>query len=113
MGKLQEEYVAIAEGMRNGTLKPLVPQSRPELWIDKRFTNSYKGGNGCARTGLAIGFGEQFDAAIKSSIAHSFGSCSRNDAKLVYISREISSSKDVTPAPVSLILQACCLCHWV
>mmetsp|Transcript_27427 Transcript_27427/g.69785 ORF Transcript_27427/g.69785 Transcript_27427/m.69785 type:complete len:169 (-) Transcript_27427:413-919(-) len=98
---LQEEYAVIAEGMRNGTLKPAAQQAPLDTWVNRRFSSSYKAGNGCERLGLAPGFGEQYDAAIRSSVAYSFGNCSRNDSKNVYISKEISQTKDVTPAPLA------------
>lgn len=99
---LQDEYAVIAEAMRLGTLKPAAPAPIPDTWVDTRFSSSYKAGNGTERIcGLAPGLGEQFDAALRSSIAYSFGNCSRNDAKMVYISKEISQTKDVTPAPLA------------
>ena len=101
MGML-DEYAVIAEGMRNGTLKPAGHEAPPETWVETRFSSSYKAGNGSERIcGLAPGLGEQFDSALRSSIAYSFGNCSRNDAKMVYISKEISQTKDVTPAPLA------------
>jgi len=98
---LQEEYAVIAEGMRHGTLKPTEHEAPLDTWVNTRFTNSYKSGNGSERLGLAPGMGEQFDSALRSSIAYSFGNCSRNDSKLVFLSKEIMTSKDVTPAPLA------------
>ena len=95
-----EEYAIIANGMKNGTLKPAAPEPPLVTWVETRFSSSFKAGNGTERIcGIAPGFGEQFDAALRSSIAYSFGNCSRNDAKMVYISKEISQTKDVTPSP--------------
>ena len=95
------EYAAIAEGMRLGTLKPAQPDIPPPAWISERFANSYMS---TAGPGLAPGFGEQFDSKLGSSIAFSFGNCSRKDAKNVYISKEISKGEDLGPGPVSSTL---------
>ena len=91
------EYAAIAEGMRLGTLKPAQPDVPPPAWISERFANSFLS---TAGPGLAPGFGEQFDSKLGSSIAYSFGNCSRKDAKNVYISKEISKGEDLGPGPV-------------
>ena len=97
MSFIASEYSIIAEGMRLGTLKPAPPDLPPPTWVDKRFANSFMS---TAGPGLAPGFGEQFDAALDSSIAYSFGNCSRNDAKKVYVSKEISKGEDLGPGPL-------------
>lgn len=95
---IQEEYAAIAEGMRNGTLPPAGEDTKPHLWVSDRFTNSMMSTSG---PGLAPGFGEQFDASIRSSIAYSFGNCSRKDAAKVYVSQELSKGEDISPGPLA------------
>ena len=96
---IQDEYAAIAEGMRNGTLPPASEDIQPPLWITKRFANSALS---TATPGdLAPGFGEQFDATIRSSVAYSFGNCSRKDAAKVYVSQELSKGEDISPGPLA------------
>ena len=93
-----EEYSAIAEGMRNGSLPPAGEDHSPPLWISKRFANSQLSTSG---PGLAPGFGEQFDASLRSSVSYSFGNCSRKDATKVYVSRELSKGEDISPGPLA------------
>lgn len=95
---IQEEYAAIAEGMRSGTLPPAGEDPKPPLWISQRFANSSLSTSG---PGLAPGFGEQFDATIRTSIAYSFGNCSRKDAAKVYVSQELSKGEDISPGPLA------------
>lgn len=94
---IQEEYAAIAVGMRNGTLPPAGEDKPLETWITKRFTNSYLSTSG---PGLAPGFGEQYDAKIRSSTAYSFGNCSRKDATKVFVSKELARKEDISPGPL-------------
>ena len=95
---IQDEYAAIAEGMRNGTLPPASEDPKPELWIKDRFSNS---SFSTAGPGLSPGFGEQFNASIRSSTFYSFGNCSRKDASKVYVSRELSKGEDISPGPLA------------
>ena len=95
---IQAEYAAISEGMRNGTLTPAGDDKPPASWISDRFRNSYLSTSG---PGLAPGFGEQFHSDIKSSIAFSFGNCSRNDATKVYVSRELTLGESISPGPLA------------
>lgn len=95
---IQDEYAAIAEGMRNGTLTPAgddLPLANP---VKDRFANSYLS---TAGPGLAPGFGEQFHSRIKSSTAYSFGNCSRKDATKVYVSKELSLGESISPGPLA------------
>jgi len=92
----QEEYAAIAEGMRNGTLPPAGEDVPAPDWIGSRFANSHLS---TAGPGLAPGFGEQYDTKIRSSVAYSFGNCSRKDATKVYVSRELSKGESISLGP--------------
>lgn len=93
-----EEYAAIAEGMRNGTLPPAGEDVKPEVWMDKRYSNDPKS---TAGPHLAPGFGEQYNARMRSSIFYSFGDCSRKDSNKVYISKEINQGEDISPGPLA------------
>ena len=95
---IQEEYAAIAQGMKNGTLPPLGEDTKPHLWVTDRFANSSLSTSG---PGLAPGFGEQFNARLRSSTAYSFGNCSRKDAAKVYVSQELSKGEDISPGPLA------------
>ena len=94
---LQDEYAAIAEGMRLGTLKPARHPEPPKTWMDKRYTHSHMSTHG---PGLAPGFGEQVDSALKSSVAYSFGNFSRKDGHMIFISKELSKGESISPGPV-------------
>ena len=103
MGRLIDEYAIIAEGMRKGTLKPLAHEPPMDTWVNKRFSSSFRAGNGSERTGIlgvSPGFGEQFNASIKSSTAYSFGNCSRKDAAKVFVSKELQATPDLGPGPL-------------
>ena len=84
---LQDEYAAIAQGMRLGTLRPAPDDKPPDTWICDRFSNSPISANS---------FGEQYNSQMLSSCAFSFGNCSRSDAKRVYASRELSKASGET-----------------
>ena len=96
---IQEEYAAIAEGMRNGTLPPAGEDPRPELWIASRYRNSFLSTSSPGQ--LSPGFGEQFHANIRSSTAYSFGNCARSDAAKGYVSQELSKGEDISPGPLA------------
>ena len=98
MAFIQQEYAAIAEGIRNGTLPAAGADHNPPLWIEERFSSSglYTG----CREALQPGFGEQFNASIKSSTAYSFGNCSRKDAAKVFVSKELQATPDLGPGPL-------------
>jgi hypothetical protein len=95
---IQDEYAAIAMGMRLGTLPPAGNDQPPPNWISERFANSYLSTSG---PGLAPGFGEQFNSTIRSSTSYSFGNCSRKDATKVFVSRELSKGESITPGPLA------------
>lgn len=94
---MQDEYATLAQGMRLGTLKVAAEEPPMVTWISQRFTHSHMSTHG---PGLAPGFGEQVDSAIRSSVAYSFGHCSRKDATKVYVSKEISKGENIGPGPV-------------
>eukprot|EP00964_Phaeocystis_antarctica_P101796 scaffold67274_cov55-Phaeocystis_antarctica.AAC.3 len=75
---LRQDYLQIAEGVKNGSLRALEPAPQPVLWnqTNQRFSNHPL--NLCS----SMSFGEPFDARMSTSASYSFGNCSRNDAKL-------------------------------
>ena len=77
---LRQDYIQIAEGIKNGSLRPLEPAAQPVLWnqTNQRFSNHP------LNMSSSVSFGEPFDARLPTSASYSFGNCSRNDAKLVY-----------------------------
>uniref|UniRef100_A0A7S2MDR7 Uncharacterized protein n=1 Tax=Haptolina brevifila TaxID=156173 RepID=A0A7S2MDR7_9EUKA len=95
---LQDEYAALAEGMRLGTLKPAADEPQMVTWIDKRYSNSHMSTHG---PGLMPGFGEQVDSTLRTSIAYSFGNCNRKTAEKVFVSREISKGESISPGPLA------------
>ena len=98
---IQEEYAAIATGMRQGTLPPAPEDTAPPPWISTRFSSSYLSTSG---PGLAPGFGEQYVSGIRSSTAYSFGNCSRKDATKVFISQELAANPAISPGPLAYTL---------
>lgn len=62
-------------------MRSLEPAQPPVLWTktNKRFSNHP------LNSSSSLSFGEPFDARMASSASYSFGNCSRNDSKLVYV----------------------------
>jgi len=95
---MQDEYATLAQGMRLGTLKVAADEPPMVTWMSQRFTHSHMSTHG---PGLAPGFGEQVDSVLRSSVAYSFGHCSRKDATKVYVSKEISKGENIGPGPLA------------
>ena len=99
---LRQDYLQIAEGVKNGSLRPLEPAAQPVLWnqTNQRFSNHPL--NMCS----SMSFGEPFDARMRTSASYSFGNCSRNDAKLVYDQARRRLRRAAAPRP-----DACIVCR--
>ena len=74
---LQDEYAAICEGMRLGTLRPKPPERKLKTWITKRYSNTNSG--------------ESFDARIPSSRVYSLGKTGRLGREKVWVSNEVAN----------------------
>lgn len=90
---LQDEYAVIAQGMRNGTLKERPPDEAPKLWTSKRFSNSISH--------------ESFNSREESSRAFSFGLCTLDTSRKVYISEEMARGTvgAISPGPLAYSLR--------
>ena len=115
---LRMDYIQIAEGVKNGTLKPLPPPETPETWCAARWQRPHGRGplsappRRDARRNVtnhrfssnpltSASFGEPFNARQAKQPSYGFGTCSRNDAKLVFIKEVANGQAGVSPGPAA------------
>lgn len=89
---LRMDFIQIAEGVKNGTLKPAAPPVVPDTWnvTQHRFSHHPL---------TSPSFGEPVNARQSRSPAYSFGTCSRDDSKNVYIKEVQKMAAGTSPGP--------------
>lgn len=100
MRGLVDEYAAIAEGMRNGTLRPRPPQPPMQLWTSQRFSATAPPDAGAENS-----FCEQFNSMKRSGASYSFGNCTLKDSLKVSVGRDMATAVSISPGPLTYTLK--------